>query len=170
MEAVYHHPNPNYYQYLNNAILYHRQAGDSHLFPLSVMTKVVWESIAVKPSLLFSFIWRSTLGWGMSFAGQMLFYQIYVAANATLKQGNYFKASNGPASQTALNDIRDYAYYHPESYEDTSFYKQYKGNPEKLIQDKFLKEPDVNTHWYMWAVMDNMYTPLEFPDVSYRQH
>ena len=163
IQAIYTNPTPSYVQIMNLAIILASNKNGEHANPNSIMSTVIWEAIKQRPYLLFYIIWKTTIGSATSFAGQQLFYQIYVASDAIRHEGSFFKPSNGAASQKLYEIVKNFVYDYPCFWEPLPQYAAYKGKPEKFLEERLLEKPDLNSFGFIWSIVDTMYTPNESP-------
>lgn len=166
IDAIYQEPNPNYYTLILNVIdARHTEMGIKNPSTIPFLHGVAWEAISQKPSFLGSFLWKTFFSSAKSFAGQQLFYQIYVASPAISLHTRIFSPGIGPASKKLVDTAKNFIYDYPQFWEDNIVFSKYKGNPEKMLQEQILVDANINSYWFLWSLMDTMYSPIESANV-----
>jgi hypothetical protein len=151
VESIYTTPNEYYFRFILEAV--YTVAQDQGINSHDLFRHVLYETIKAHPSLLISFLRKDVVSSSVSFAGQQLFYQNYVALSAQKNFGPLFDPSNGPASKKLLDTVREFAEDYPQAWnrlEPAEIFSNYAGHPEEFIDQSILQRPNGNTWWFMW--------------------
>jgi hypothetical protein len=155
VDAVFHSPNPYYFNMIKVAVSTLGKSKDPEQKSAAdhLIRRVLVEAYRGEPQLILSFVRRYVLGSATSSGAQISWSQYYTAGRSQ------FSAANGPASKEILDLVKMYISDFP-SYPPARW-RNYPGGTDQLVNDVFSQQPAEENFWFFWEVVDRLKGRLE---------
>jgi hypothetical protein len=162
VENVYRQPSPFYYAALKDAVAMTQSLSPeetNRVKARQLIKRVVFEAYLDEPWRIASLLYRYGLASSGGFAGQLMYYKIFMVENLAV-----FSANNGPASAEFIDVLVHYFRDFPEELSRIApppKYKNYRGNVAGFIKDQIAGRPNPELLFSIWEIMDRTKGPIE---------
>lgn len=157
VENVYRRPSPFYYAALKDAVYMAEWLSPEEAARVNarkLIKRVIIETYLDEPWRIASLLYRYGVASSGGFAGQLMYYKIFMVENLAV-----FSANNGPASAEFVDVLSSYFKDYPEELSRIApppKYKNYQGNVAGFIQDQIAGRPNPELLFSIWEIMDRM--------------